>query len=74
METNNASLGFDPIKEAGGGGEPLELNCPICAAASSFVGVQTDFELTNIAICLTLNEQLYDPHGPFILVEPIDFY
>ncbi len=37
LEMNNASFGFDPFKGAAGG-EPLELNHPICAAASSFFG------------------------------------
>lgn len=36
----NASLGSSPIKEAGGG-EPLELNAPICAAASRFLNRKT---------------------------------
>ena len=39
LEMKNASLGSHPITEAGGGrgGEPLELNGPICAAALRFL-------------------------------------
>lgn len=75
LEMKNASLGFDPIKEAAGG-EPLELNRPICTAASSFLESTNRFWIAKHfwSIYFTLTEQLYDLCSPFILAEPIDFY